>query len=57
MFERRGEPVTELRPLTETSGLAPEAKARIWAQMEEIWSELPQSTLDSSKILEENRDR
>jgi prevent-host-death family protein len=57
VIERRGEPVAELRPLTEASKLTPEAKERIWARMEEIWAKMPASESDSTRILEEDRDR
>jgi prevent-host-death family protein len=56
VIERRGEPVAELRPITNSSRLADTKKAQIFDSMEAIWARMPQVT-DSSKILEEDRDR
>ncbi|HTA44036.1 MAG TPA: type II toxin-antitoxin system prevent-host-death family antitoxin [Bryobacteraceae bacterium] len=56
VIERRGEPVAELRPLTNGGKLTPAARKRIWTQMEKIWARMPQVP-DSSRIIEEDRSR
>ena len=57
VIERRGEPVAELRAFTKPVGISAEAKARIFAEMEKIWAKLPQSSSDSTVIVEEDRNR
>jgi prevent-host-death family protein len=56
VIERRGEPVAELRPITEPSRMPAAKKARIFDSMREIWGRMPQVG-DSTKIVEEDRDR
>jgi len=57
VIERQGEPVAELRPFTETPRLTPEAKARIFDEMKEVWARMPESSSDSTAIIEEDRNR
>jgi antitoxin (DNA-binding transcriptional repressor) of toxin-antitoxin stability system len=56
VIERRGEAVAELRPLSDKGKLTPEAKKRIWTQMEKVWAKMPQVP-DSTRIIEEDRSR
>lgn len=56
VIERRGEPVAELRPLTQSSRLTPAIKRRIRAQMEKVWARMPH-VQDSSGFIEEDRSR
>lgn len=56
VIERRGEAVAELRPLSDAGKLTPEAKKRIWAEMEKVWAKMPQVP-DSTRIIEEDRSR
>jgi len=51
IIERRGEPVAELRPLMRSSrpGKLPD--------MSRFWNEFPQLTGDSTRFIEEDRDR
>jgi antitoxin (DNA-binding transcriptional repressor) of toxin-antitoxin stability system len=56
VIERRGEPVAELRPLKQAEGPTPEAKRRIWKQMEKVWAKIP-PVPDSGRIIEEDRSR
>jgi antitoxin (DNA-binding transcriptional repressor) of toxin-antitoxin stability system len=57
VIERRGEPVAELRAYTRPVGVSAEAKARIHAEMEELWARMPPSSSDSTAIIEEDRNR
>jgi len=51
VIERRGEPVAELRPLTR-------ARRKIkFPDMTRFWNEFPQLTGDSTRFIEEDRDR
>jgi prevent-host-death family protein len=56
VIERRGEAVAELRPLSDARKLTPEAKKRIWAEMEKVWAKMPQVP-DSTRLIEEDRSR
>ena len=56
IIERRGEPVAELRPISERQGIAQKEKAKILSSMKKIWASMPQ-VADSTKFLEEDRDR
>lgn len=56
VIERRGEPVAELRPLTDSRKLSPVARKRILAEMEAIAARMPKAS-DSSRIIEEIRSR
>ena len=56
VIERRGEPVAELRPLTDPPRMPAHKKARIFPSMQRIWDRMPQVS-DSTKILEEDRSR
>ena len=57
VVERRGEPVAELRPISGRSRLSAAAKARIFSVMKkEIWDRRPLAG-DSSRMIEEDRDR
>jgi prevent-host-death family protein len=56
VIERRGEPVAELRPITASSRMPADKRARIFDSMRKIWARMPQVS-DSTKIIEEDRDR
>jgi hypothetical protein len=56
VIERRGHAVSALRALSDAVKLTPEAKERIWAQMEKVWARMPQVP-DSTRIIEEDRSR
>ena len=51
VIERRGEPVAELRPLSR------KASKIKFPDMSRIWNTFPQLTGDSSRFIEEDRDR
>jgi antitoxin (DNA-binding transcriptional repressor) of toxin-antitoxin stability system len=56
VIERRGYPVAELRPISGTSRMRADEKARIFHSVKEVWNRLPM-TGGSAKMLEEDRDR
>lgn len=56
VIERRGEPVAELRPITDPKRMPAGAKTRIFTSMRKLWARMPQVS-DSTKILEEDRGR
>ena len=56
VIERRGEPVAELRPLSQTPRVSAAKKARMFASMQKLWRSMP-TIPDSAKIIEEDRDR
>jgi prevent-host-death family protein len=56
IIERRGEPVAELRSVSERPAIPAARKARIFASMQKFWSRMPQVD-DSGRILEEDRSR
>jgi prevent-host-death family protein len=49
VIERRGQPVAELRPITQQT-----PKKRL-PDMKEFWKSMPKMKLDSGRILEEDR--
>jgi prevent-host-death family protein len=51
VIERRGEPVAELRPLTKKK------KKPKFPDMSLIWNTFPQISGDSTRYIEEDRDR
>jgi antitoxin (DNA-binding transcriptional repressor) of toxin-antitoxin stability system len=51
VIERRGEPVAELRPLTKRP-----KKVKL-PDMSRFWNEFPQVPGDSTRFIEEDRDR
>jgi len=57
VIERRGEPVAELRPLSDKSKLTPEAKKRIWAQMAKARTSMPPMHDNTTRFIEEDRNR
>jgi len=56
VIERRGEPVTELRPITGAPRMPAGKKARIFASMQRVWDRMPQVS-DSAKMLADDRSR
>lgn len=57
IIERRGEPVAELRPVS-NKGMTEERRklvAEFFARMEPIWKRMPQVDTDSGRFLEEDR--
>ena len=56
VVERRDKSVSDLRTLSHAVKLTPDAKKRIWAQMEKVWARMPQVP-DSTRIIEEDRSR
>jgi hypothetical protein len=56
VVERRDKSVSDLRTLSHVVKLTPDAKKRIWAQMEKVWARMPQVP-DSTRIIEEDRSR
>lgn len=56
VIERRGEPVAELRPLSDSSTIDATKKARIFSSMRKVWASMPK-VADSTKILEDDRSR
>ena len=56
VIERRGVPVAELRPLSESGKMTQEKKRQVFQSMQKLWGRLPQSS-DSTTILEEDRNR
>ena len=56
VVEHRGEPVAELRPISGTSRMTADEKARIFLSMKEVWGRMPMA-VDSAKVIEEDRDR
>ena len=57
IIERRGEPVAELRPIS-NKGMTEERRklvAKVFARMEPIWKRMPKIDSDSGRWLEENR--
>ena len=57
VIERRGEPVAELRPLSGKFRMPAAEKARIYLSMKEVWDRMPIAAGDSTKTIEEDRDR
>jgi prevent-host-death family protein len=55
VIKRRGEPVAELRPVSEPR-LPARQKAQIFRSMEKFWKRMPQLG-DSTRILEDDRNR
>jgi prevent-host-death family protein len=55
IIESRGKPVAELRPMSARRPSAADLE-RIFAEMEEFWTRMPEVG-DSGKIIEEDRDR
>jgi len=51
VVERRGEPIAELRPLSQ-----PRKKVKL-PDMSEIWNTFPQLSGDSTRFIEEDRER
>jgi len=51
IIERRGEPVAELRPLSKKAGKIG------FPDMSRIWNTFPQLSGDSTRFIEEDRDR
>jgi hypothetical protein len=56
VIEDEGRPVAELRAIPPVKIITPEAKARIFAEIKDIWDRLPR-TPDSTRIIEEDRGR
>jgi prevent-host-death family protein len=52
VIERRGEPVAELRPITNDRA---KVRRKVFAQLRRIWKEFPQVDTDSGRFLEEDR--
>jgi antitoxin (DNA-binding transcriptional repressor) of toxin-antitoxin stability system len=57
VIERRGIPVAELRPLTGLSKLSEATKKKIFERMEKFWTNRPHGVTDSTRWLEEDRNR
>ena len=57
VIERRGQPVAELRPLSGPVTLSPAVKRKIFTRMEKFWARQPGLPIDSTRIIEEDRDR
>jgi len=57
VIERRGEAVAELRPLSDAGKLTPDAKKRIWAQMEKARASMPPMPDNTTRFIEEDRNR
>jgi antitoxin (DNA-binding transcriptional repressor) of toxin-antitoxin stability system len=57
VIERRGIPVAELRPLSELPKLSEATKKKIFERMEKFWANRPHGTTDSTRWLEEDRNR
>ncbi len=55
VIERRGEPIAELRPVSQPR-ISARQKAQIFRSMEKFWSRMPQLG-DSTRILEDDRNR
>jgi prevent-host-death family protein len=55
IIQRRGQPIAELRPLSE-SRMSARKKAQIFRSMEKFWKRMPQLG-DSTRILEDDRNR
>ena len=56
VIERRGEPVAELRPLSNQSQMPAAEKDQIFLSMKEVWDRMPLSG-DSTRTIAEDRDR
>ena len=56
VIESRGEPVAELRPFTPPRRLSAAKKAKIFADMQDIWGRMPLGG-DSTELISEDRDR
>ena len=56
VIERRGEPVAELRPITNLTRMPADKLAHIFDSMRKIWARAPKVG-DSTKFIEEDRDR
>jgi prevent-host-death family protein len=56
VIERRGEPVAELRPITDKSRIPAAKKARIFASMQKVWQRMP-GVCDSGRVVEDDRNR
>lgn len=56
VIERRGEPVAELRPLSQPPRVSAAKKARMFASMRKLWRQMPKVS-DSARIIEQDRDR
>lgn len=57
VIERRGQPVAELRPLSQAAGLSAEAKRKIFTRMEKFWARQGTVQTDSTRMIEEDRNR
>lgn len=57
VIERRGEAVAELRPLGAADKLTRAAKERIFAQMAKVRASLPPMPENTTRFVEEDRDR
>jgi prevent-host-death family protein len=56
VIEKRGEPVAELHPIVKPKELTPEARARIYKEMEKLRASMPLAP-ESGRFIEEDRNR
>ena len=57
IIERRGQPVAELRPLSGPVAISSAVKRKLFSRIEKFWATRPELPIDSTRIIEEDRDR
>jgi antitoxin (DNA-binding transcriptional repressor) of toxin-antitoxin stability system len=57
IIERRGTPVAELRPLSNSGKVSAAAIKKSLDRMEKFWAGRPHVPFDSTRFVEEDRDR
>ena len=57
VIERRGQPVAELRPISSPPSLTSAEKKKIFDRLEKLWANQKPTGLDSTLLVEQDRDR